>query len=431
MGLTGPTGATGTTGITGPDGNTGPTGPGPAGPTGPTGPTGNVGSTGPTGPTGATGIGATGPTGNVGSTGPTGPTGATGIGATGPTGNVGTTGPTGPTGPTGSTGATGIGATGPTGAGSTGPTGATGPTGTGTAPTGDPNTQAYFGPGGALTDDLNAKMSTSAWEIDTVPGGTQVALLDRSIGAAAFGNNSIATAADAFAAGFAAQATAPAAHAEGNSTFAQGPNSHAEGNVTVALGDSAHAEGNNGSFAAGIASHAEGSAGRANSNYSHCQGLLADAFREGQDAHSSGPGGLSGPNFQGDTQHCVCTMAAQTPGVAIGETVSLKLGASPGGNFGLAINKAYTFVITVVMEGQIAGLSRMQSFRRMFAVRPQAGIPTLIASGLAEQIGDAAAASWTITVTAGFFLTITFSTGATTSAAQVTATVDFTEIRST
>jgi hypothetical protein len=123
-------------------------------------------------------------------------------------------------------------------------------------------------------------------------------------------------------------------------------------------------------------------------------------------------------------------MAGQTPGAAPGESVNLLLGTAPGVPFALAIDKAYTVVVTAVMEGQIAGASRMQSFRRMFAIRPQAGLPTLVASGVAEQIGDAAA-TWTITVTAGFFLGIAFSTGATTSAAQATATVEFTEIRST
>lgn len=273
-------------------------------------------------------------------------------------------------------------------------------------------------------------MTTADWQVNTVPGGTNVARLRRDIGSAAFGNGSTAPAAAAFAAGATATASGTASHAEGNSTTASGPNSHAEGFASTAAGNNSHAEGSF-NLAAGIDSHVEGSFSVANANFSHAQGLRTNALREGEHAHSSGPGALTAPNFTGDTQYGLVTMAGNTPGLAVGESVSLLLGASPGSAFPLSAAKAYTFVVTVVMEGQIAGVQRMQSFRRMFAIRPSGGIPTLIASGVAEQIGDAAAASWTITVTAGFFLTIAFSTGATTSAAQATATVEWSEIRAT
>jgi hypothetical protein len=349
-------------------------------------------------------------------------------------------GPKGPRGPTGHTGARG-------------PTGPTGP-----EPTGDPGTQAYFGPLGLLTDDVNATMSTADWQIKTVPGGANVAHLRRDIGSVAFGALSSATGVDALAEGnnsvalgvashaegigtnavadashsegASTEATAFAAHSEGNGTSANGAGSHAEGTSTTANGASSHAEGAT-TLAAGGASHAEGNTSRANGSHSHAEGLLADALRDGQFAHSSGPGALIGPNHQGDSQYSFVTMAGQTPGLAPGESVNLLLGTAPGVPFVLAVDKAYTIVVTAVMEGQIAGASRMQSFRRLFAIRPQAGVPTLIASGVAEQIGDAAAATWTITVTAGATLGIAFSTGATTSAAQATATVEFTEIRST
>jgi hypothetical protein len=133
-----------------------------------------------------------------------------------------------------------------------------------------------------------------------------------------------------------------------------------------------------------------------------------------------GPTGPSGDPADAD----LIRLTGQTPGLTSHESASLQL--SNGSLLPLDPTKGYTLVLVVVTLGTISGSQVVQSFRRMFAFRPNAGSSILVASGVPEQIGDVAAALWTITVSvgAGNVLNVVFSTDITTSATSVAALLE-------
>lgn len=121
--------------------------------------------------------------------------------------------------------------------------------------------------------------------------------------------------------------------------------------------------------------------------------------------------------------------SGSTPGAGAGESVELGGPTTP--RFQLADNQSYTIVVSAVAKGLVAGNPNVQSFKRMFAVRKTAGVTTIAATGSLEQIGDAASVSWTLTASVAAApdrFRLVFNTGATTSAVNVTATCEITEV---
>jgi hypothetical protein len=184
---------------------------------------------------------------------------------------------------------------------------------------------------------------------------------------------------------------------------------HAEGDTCSTTGDFAHAEGRQ-SVGGGKRSHA--------------QGVQAVTSRESQDAMAGGAFAVAG-----DAQSSGLVMRGSTPGAAPGESVILAYGAAFDQIFTLANNTSYTMVVTAIAQGTTP--QQIQSFKQMFAIRVDGvGAPTLAALGTLEQIGDAAAVSWTLTgsVVAGPEFRLTFNTGTTTEATRVVAKIDFVEV---
>lgn len=377
-------------------------------------------------------------------------------------GSDGSDGGTGPTGPTGSTGPTGT----------TGSTGSTGPFG-GPTPEGIPNTQAYFGFDGMLTSDPDATMTLSGWSLNKQDTGEQALNVNRDLRSAAIGDGSVASGLRSFASGegsvasglnaFAAgmidpitlvatTASGDGGHAEGCGTVASGDCSHAEGRATQATGVASHAEGSN-TDATGTASHAEGLDSVASGPNSHAEGEITvasgenahaegeDSVASGADSHAQGRSAvalrfsqdaMASGQFaaRGDAQTSVLVLRGSTPGAVVGEPVELFFGEAPL-QLILEDGRGYNIMVTAILRGRVGGLPLVRSIRQMFAVRRDAGLTTIAAAGAQENIGDAGAASWTLTASVGaapdrFALTAT--TGATTTALRVAAKVEFTEV---
>lgn len=322
--------------------------------------------------------------------------------------------------------------------------GATGPTGpAGAAPTGDPNTQAYFGPTGGLTDDTDATMTTADWIQRTFPGGPQAIHVNRVIrsvaigeGATASGTNalavgegSVASGNSASALGFATTASGDASHAEGAGSSASGLSSHAEGDSTTAIGKNAHAEGAN-TIASGNKAHAEGDTTTASGDSSHAGGMQTLSSRVGQWGYASGQGGLAVPAV-GASQTSLVTMVGETPGLAASESVELVLGPSAF-PFVLEDGKDYTFTVSVAAGAVQPGPLRVgHAFIIYFNARRDAGVSVITASGVGQSFGDPSTADWTFVASIGVApdrIVFTFTTGAVNSAAKVTAEVRFVEI---
>jgi hypothetical protein len=244
---------------------------------------------------------------------------------------------------------------------------------TGVFSLGDPNTQAYFGPTGALTDDLDATMTTADWIQSTFPGGPQAIHVNRAIRSVAIGDSSVAS---------------------GTNSFAQGNNAQASG----------------------LAAHASG--------------IQTAVFRDGQWGHSSGQGGLSAPAI-GNSQADLVTMTGETPGGAPTQSVELVLGSIPG-PLVLEDGKDYSFTVTVAVGAVQPGPTRVaRTFIIYFNVRRDAGVSVITASGVGQAFGDATTADWTFVASIGIApdrVVLTFTTGAINSAAKVTAEVRFVEI---
>jgi hypothetical protein len=314
-------------------------------------------------------------------------------------------------------------------------------------------------------------MTTADWIQRTFPGGPQAIHINRAIRSVAIGEGATASGVNSFAQGFGslasavdshaegnvAAATNAAAHAEGIGTVSSGIASHAEGSGSQATGGAAHAEGTNtvainvnahaeganssasggqshaegqSTQAIGVNSHAEGEATIAAQRSSHAAGVQSVASREGQWAFSSGQGGLAAP-AQGNSQLDLVTMVGETPGVAPTESVELVLGptALP---LSLDDGKDYTFTVTAAVGAVQPGPARVgRAFILYFNARRDAGVSVIIATGVGQSFGDASTNDWTLVASIGAApdrIALTFTTGAITSAAKVTAEVRFVEI---
>jgi hypothetical protein len=156
-------------------------------------------------------------------------------------------------------------------------------------------------------------------------------------------------------------------------------------------------------------------------------GKLASATRATQDAWASGSDAATPGNIQ--TSQIV--LSGTTPGVGAGETVELTIDPS-GANAPMQLddNKAYTFRLSIVANGLIGGVRAVRSFEVEVTASQDAGAVTVEADTTVVNQGSAAAATWSVVVTAGAAparLVVTFSTGATTAKAVVGAQIRFTE----
>lgn len=254
--------------------------------------------------------------------------------------------------------------------------------------------------------------------------------------AMAVNSNNDATGDYSFACGNGCVAMGAYSQAMGSGCTADGFYSHAQGASTQTTDDFAHAQnfGTNAGFGGhaegdtcsttGDFGHAEGRLSVAGGKRSHAQGVQAVTSRESQDAMAGGCFAVAG-----DAQASGLVMRGSTPGAGAGESVVLRYGAVFDQDFTLANNTSYTMVVTAIAHGTTP--IAIQSFKRMFAIRVSSiGVATLAALGTLEQIGDASAATWTLTgaVVAGPLFTLTFNTGTTTEATQVVAKVDFVEV---
>ena len=163
-------------------------------------------------------------------------------------------------------------------------------------------------------------------------------------------------------------------------------------------------------------------------------GLGAEASRVGQRAHSSGPGGsaLDLEAAPGGTQESALTMAGETPGVGVGETVELKLGPAPGGPFLFQTEKACAITVTGIVKGIIGGVNNSRAFKQMIVVKKEGtGSAVITGSGAQESIGTAGAATWTLAATIGVGpnrLVVTLGAGATTAQMRATVKLEVVEI---
>ena len=156
-------------------------------------------------------------------------------------------------------------------------------------------------------------------------------------------------------------------------------------------------------------------------------GKLAGPTLVTQDSWASGSDGTTPGNIQ--TSQLV--LSGATPGSGVGETVELRIDPF-GGNEPMQLddNKAYTFRLSIIANGKIAGVRETQSFELEVTASQDAGAVTVQAANIITQQGSAGAASWTVTATAGAAparLVVTFSTGATTARTHVAAQTRFTE----
>jgi hypothetical protein len=160
---------------------------------------------------------------------------------------------------------------------------------------------------------------------------------------------------------------------------------------------------------------------------SRAGGKLASTTLVTQDAWSSGSDGATPGNIQ--TNQLV--LAGTTPGNGAGETVELTI--DPFGDnapMQLDDNKGYTFRLSIIAQGVIGGVRARQSFEVEVTCGQDAGAVTVDSANIVTQQGSAAAASWTVSVTAGVGparLVVTFSTGATTAKTVVGAQTRYTE----
>lgn len=180
--------------------------------------------------------------------------------------------------------------------------------------------------------------------------------------------------------------------------------------------------------ASGLYSTVPGGAGnKATAQYAFAAGFRALANKSGQISSAAGAF-----NVAGDAQTGWMVVRIGTPGVGVGESMELGAGNSADQYIILEDDKAYTIVVSAVARGLVSGNPCMQSFRQMFAARRELGTTVIAASGVLEQMGDAAASSWTLIASVGAGpdrFRLTFNTGSTTSAARIVAKVELTEVQ--
>jgi hypothetical protein len=120
----------------------------------------------------------------------------------------------------------------------------------------------------------------------------------------------------------------------------------------------------------------------------------------------------------------ITAMAGETPGLGVGESVIL----SPP--LLLLAGGSYTLVVTAIAHGISPGPA-IQSFKQMYSVRvSNLGVATIAGTGMLEQTGDAAAASWSLTgsVDGTPNFRLTFNDGTSNTFTRVKATVAVDEV---
>ena len=179
--------------------------------------------------------------------------------------------------------------------------------------------------------------------------------------------------------------------------------------------------------AVGMGAHAEGSS-TAYGTQSHSQGLGSLAKRNSQSSHASGPNAAF--LARGTHQTSALVLRGSTPGNGAGETVELQY-FDPLEPFILENGKGYTVTVEMIAGGVIAAARTVRTFLQKYCLRRDGGTTVLAGSGTPESFGDAGAVSWTLVASIGVApdrVVLTFSTGATTAATQVSARVTFTEV---
>lgn len=177
----------------------------------------------------------------------------------------------------------------------------------------------------------------------------------------------------------------------------------------------------------GAHSQAMGSSCTSSAAYTTTTGRNSEAVLVGQRVHSGGAPSLA----VGEAQESAFTVYGTTPGAGAGESVSLLIGeASAAINLSNNVGTAFTILVTVIAKGDVSGTERLQSFRQLLCVEYTAGgTLQLIDVGTQEQIGSAAAASWTLTASVSSpNLVLTFNTGSTTALTRVFGKVEMVEV---
>jgi hypothetical protein len=130
------------------------------------------------------------------------------------------------------------------------------------------------------------------------------------------------------------------------------------------------------------------------------------------------------------TSASILIFGGSTPGSAPAESVELEYGDLFDQLWTPTDGKGYIVWVMAVARGLVSGNPSVQGFRQMFSVRRDSNITTIASSGVLEQVGDAASSSWTLVASAGSGpdrFRLIFSTGATTSAVNVIAKLEFSE----
>jgi hypothetical protein len=119
-------------------------------------------------------------------------------------------------------------------------------------------------------------------------------------------------------------------------------------------------------------------------------------------------------------------LRATTPGVGAGESVEVIMWHGNSSAVTFTNGTGHIVQVTAVARGDILGSPAVQMFSQKFCVRTDGFITTIAGLGTMEQVGDAAAASWTLVPSIGVgpdHLVLTFNTGTTTSLATIYAKV--------
>ncbi len=117
-------------------------------------------------------------------------------------------------------------------------------------------------------------------------------------------------------------------------------------------------------------------------------------------------------------------LVGATPGLAVGETVGVTIDG--GVVMRLPDNEGFSIEVRVVASGVIGGVTNAtQGFAQKLSLMNVAGTLTIEGFATAEQFGTGAANSWTFTVgvMGGTDLSVTFTTGATQAAVNLTGSV--------
>lgn len=208
--------------------------------------------------------------------------------------------------------------------------------------------------------------------------------------------------------GFQTQVSESYGHAEGNNTQVLGPSSHAEGEYTTTANGvvAAHAEGSNTqananyahtegdhTLAGDLAAHAEGYWTHANTPYSHTEGKYSSSLMFAEHSHASG-------NFfnMGDAQYSrvvrYITTTDATP-------ISMDNNSSQNGFYMVYIGSGATYragIDVIASRKDVPGT--VAGWRIDTVITDASGTPRIVGTPTITGWSDAAASSWSVSVTA-------------------------------